>query len=309
MKILVVRFRQMGDAILTTVVLNSLKKSFPDCSIDFVLNDRICPLFEGHPSINRLIPFTDEERHSFFKYIRKVWHVVHSTHYDVIIDMRSTMNTMLFALFSPSTPYRIGLNKGYCKLAFNHLIERSCAGRSMIEFNLSMLKPLEKEGKLIRDEHFSLYITEEEQKAYDQYLQSQGIDLTQPILLAGVTAKLDYKTWNEDRMAWTIQQFIKAYPQVQIIFTPQARKKKTLTAFMRKWGSLSRYILILQQRASESLWHFPTASPRTLEMKAAEDTLCTPAENHHSSSLLLQPTRRPGCHKTMFQLMESPILT
>ena len=99
MKILVVRFRQMGDAILTTVVLNSLKKSFPDCSIDFVLNDKICPLFEGHPSINRLIPFTDEERHSFFKYIRKVWHVVHSTHYDVIIDMRSTMNTMLFALF------------------------------------------------------------------------------------------------------------------------------------------------------------------------------------------------------------------
>ena len=80
----------------------------------------------------------------------------------------------------------------------------------MIEFNLSMLKPLEKEGKLIRDEHFSLYITEEEQKAYDQYLQSQGIDLAKPILLAGVTAKLDYKTWNEDRMAWTIQQFIKA---------------------------------------------------------------------------------------------------
>lgn len=65
MKILVVRFRQMDDAILTTVVLNSLKKSFPDCSIDFVLNDKICPLFEGHPSINRLIPFTDEERHSF----------------------------------------------------------------------------------------------------------------------------------------------------------------------------------------------------------------------------------------------------
>ena len=236
--------------------------------------------------------------------------MVHSTHYDVIIDMRSTMNTMLFALFSPSTPYRIGLNKGYCKLAFNHLIERSCAGRSMIEFNLSMLKPLEKEGKLIRDEHFSLYITEEEQKAYDQYLQSQGIDLAKPILLAGVTAKLDYKTWNEDRMAWTIQQFIKAYPQVQIIFNyAPGKEKENAYRIYEKMGKPSRYILILQQRASESLWHFPTASPCTLEMKAAEDTLCTPAENHHSSSLLLQPTRRPGCHKTMFQLMESPILT
>lgn len=74
----------MGDAILTTVVLNSLKKSFPGCSIDFVLNDKICPLFEGHPSIDRLIPFTEEERHNFFRYIKKVYHIVHSTHYDLI---------------------------------------------------------------------------------------------------------------------------------------------------------------------------------------------------------------------------------
>lgn len=226
MKILVIRFRQMGDAILTTVVLNSLKKSFPGCSIDFVLNDKICPLFEGHPSIDHLIPFSEEERHSFFKYVKKVYHVVHSTRYDVIIDMRSTMNTMLFALLSPSTKYRIGLNKSYCKLAFNYLIERSRADQSMIEHNLSMLKPLEREGELVLDNHFTLSITDEEQKAYDQYLQLQGIDLGKSILLAGVTAKLDYKTWNEDRMTWTIQQFIKEYPDVQIIFNYAPGKEK-----------------------------------------------------------------------------------
>jgi len=226
MNILVIRFRQMGDAILTTVVLNSLKKSFPKCTIDFVLNDKICPLFKGHPSINHLIPFTEEERHSIFTYLKKVWHIVHSTHYDVIIDMRSTMNTMLFALLSPSTKYRIGLNKGYCKLAFNHLIERCRADQSMIEHNLSMLKPLEREGKLVLDDHFTLFITEEEQKTYDQYLLSQGIEFNKPILLAGVTAKLDYKTWNEDHMTWTIQQFIKEYPNVQIIFNYAPGKEK-----------------------------------------------------------------------------------
>lgn len=226
MKILVVRFRQMGDAILTTVVLNSLKKSFPECSIDFVLNDKICPLFEGHPSINKLIPFSEEERHSFFKYIKKVWHIVHATHYDVIIDMRSTMNTILFALLSPCSKYRIGLRKSYCKPAFNNLVERCRADQSMIEHNLLMIKPLEKEGKLVFDNHFTLFITEEYQKAYDQYLLSQGIDLNKPILLAGVTAKLNYKTWNEDRMAWTIQQFIKEYPDVQIIFNYAPGKEK-----------------------------------------------------------------------------------
>ena len=53
-KILVVRFRQMGDAILATSLLNTLHKSFPEAKIDFVLNQRIAPLFEGHPSVNHI---------------------------------------------------------------------------------------------------------------------------------------------------------------------------------------------------------------------------------------------------------------
>lgn len=72
MKILVIRFRQMGDAILSTVVLNTLRRTFPDATIDFVLNANLCALFEGHPSIDHLIPFSYDERHSVWCYLRKV---------------------------------------------------------------------------------------------------------------------------------------------------------------------------------------------------------------------------------------------
>ena len=44
MKILVVRFRQMGDAILATPLLSTLRANYPDAQIDFVLNERIAPL-------------------------------------------------------------------------------------------------------------------------------------------------------------------------------------------------------------------------------------------------------------------------
>ena len=50
--ILVIRFRQMGDAILATPLLNTLHRSFPDAEIHFVLNERIAPLFEGHPAVS-----------------------------------------------------------------------------------------------------------------------------------------------------------------------------------------------------------------------------------------------------------------
>ena len=141
MKILVIRFRQMGDAILATPLLSALRQNYPDAEIDFVLNERIAPLFEGHPALSRIITFSDHERHSAFIYIRKVWQVVHQTHYDVIIDMRSTVNTMLFALFSLRSRWRIGIRKPYTWGIFNRRIEACEDDESMIDHNLKLVPP------------------------------------------------------------------------------------------------------------------------------------------------------------------------
>lgn len=218
MNILVVRMRQMGDAILATALLNTLRRNFPDANIDFVLNSRIAPLFDGHPSIDHLITFTDEERHNTRIYIRKVWNVVHNTHYDAIIDMRSTFNTMLFAMLSPSTPYRIGLNKPYTWLAFNHRVARNKQKRSIVEHDISFALPLCPTGKLEEVREFSLHISNEELSEYGTYLHQMGIDTTRPLLLANVTAKLPGKVWAEERMTDVLSRFVKHYPHWQIIF-------------------------------------------------------------------------------------------
>ena len=177
MKILVIRFRQMGDAILATPLLNTLKKLFPDANIDFVLNERIAPLFEGHPAISHIITFTDSERHSFFTYICKVWRTVHQTHYDVIIDMRSTVNTMLFALFSLRSKWRIGIRKPYTLGIFNHRIEGCEDNESMIDHNLSLAHPILK-GVVKADRNLSLSITEQEKQDFREYMAKQGIDFS-----------------------------------------------------------------------------------------------------------------------------------
>jgi len=213
--ILVVRFRQMGDAILSTPLLNALRKNYPEAQIDFVLNARIAPLFEGHPSVDRILSFTDDERHSVLTYIRKVWHIVHTTRYDIIIDMRSTVNTMLFALFSHRTPWRIGIRKPYTWLAFNHRIEGCEDDERMIDHNLSLLTPL---GIQSREDAITLHITNQEKADFRQYMTAQGIDFSRPVMLVGVTAKLTSKTWAEDRMTEVLRRFIGAYPQVQLIF-------------------------------------------------------------------------------------------
>ena len=216
MKILVVRFRQMGDAILATPLLNTLKKSFPDAEIDFVLNKRIAPLFDGHPAISRVITSSDEERHSFFTYINKVWRITHQKkRYDVIIDMRSTMNTMLFALFSLRSKWRIGIRKPYTLGIFNHRIEGCKDDESMITHNLKLAEPLK---PTITDRNLTLSITEKEKADFRIYMQDEGIDFHRPVMLVGVTAKLENKTWAEDRMTETLRRLLDTFPHLQLIF-------------------------------------------------------------------------------------------
>ncbi len=217
MNILVIRFRQMGDAILATVLLNTLKRNFPDAQIHFVLNERIAPLFERHPSIDRIITFTDDERHHAWTYVRKVWKIVHQTHYDAIIDMRSTLNTMIFVLMSPTSRFRIGNRKSYTLLAFNHFTDED-GNQPMIKQNLGLAAPLGVIRPIVPVPEFTLHVTDKERKEFGEYLTTQGLDFNRPILLANVTAKLTSKIWAEDRMTWVLEQFMQTYPDYQIIF-------------------------------------------------------------------------------------------
>ena len=219
--ILIIRFRQMGDMVMATPLLNTLHLNYPQAKIDVVLNAQIAPLFEHHPSIKSVISYTNEERHHTTTYIKKVWKTVRQTHYDVIIDMRSTLNTMLFSFFSLHTPYRIGIQKGYNWGIFNYRMKGCSTSESMIDHNILLTEPLRKKensNKWQISRKLTLGISDQEIKDFQLYMKEQGIDFSRPIMLAGVTAKLQHKTWAEDKMTEVIKRFLAKYPSVQIIF-------------------------------------------------------------------------------------------
>lgn len=209
----------MGDMILATAMINALKETYPDATVDVVLNERIAPLFEHHKSIDNIVAFSDDERHNFLQYLAKVWKIVHSKHYDVIIDMRSTVNTLPFTLFSLGSRYRMGIRKPYTPLLFNHRVAGCGSDESMLDHNFKLIQPLLPDnGKNTGHGKFTLDVTDKEKVAFAKLMAEKGIDFTRPVMIAGVTAKLPEKSWDKRRMAETLRLFHKEFPECQIIF-------------------------------------------------------------------------------------------
>lgn len=213
--ILIIRFRRVGDSVLSMALCHSLKQSFPAAKIHFVLNENIAPLYKDHPDIDRIITFNDKENHGW-TYVKKVRELMKANHYDAIIDMRSTVKTMLFSLFSLSTPYRIGRKKWYGRGLFNFRLQAP-EGTDRVASNLQLLEPLSAEGKIVKDDSFPLYISAEEKERYKIYLCNKGLDLTKPIVLVAVATRIVGKAWPHDRMLEVLKRILTNYP-VQLVF-------------------------------------------------------------------------------------------
>ncbi len=216
MKILIIRFRRVGDSVLAMSLCHSLKKSFPQCEIHYVLNSAIAPLYDGHPDVDEVIPFTPDECKGW-RYVKKVWRTMHQHRYDVIIDMRSTVKTLLFSLFSLRTKYRIGRKKAYNIGLQNYRIPVD-ETISRVRSNFDLMKPLEAEGKLVFDEHFPLHITEEEKASFRKYMESEGIDFHKPVFLIACCTRIEGKAWRMENMAEVLRRLMQKVPDAQLIF-------------------------------------------------------------------------------------------
>jgi heptosyltransferase-2 len=216
-KILVIRFRRVGDAVLSSTLCSSLKKTFPNAEIHYVLNEAIAPLFENHPDIDRLITFSEIDRKSFFKYIGKIFQLVQKEKYDIIIDTRATLNTLWFSVFSLSTEFRIGRKKRYNALIHNCRINTEKITGDEIQKALSLIRPLEKISEIQYIKDYKLYVTDAERESFKQYMLEQGIDFNKKIILCTPVTRVLSKMWNPSYMKEVLLQIIEK-SDIQIIF-------------------------------------------------------------------------------------------
>ena len=95
MRILFITSTYLGDAIISTGILESLRLKHPDAKFTVACGPIPAPLFEGMPQLERLIPI---QKQSYSRHWFKLWTQCILKKWDLAVDVRGTgLSHFLFA--------------------------------------------------------------------------------------------------------------------------------------------------------------------------------------------------------------------
>ncbi len=133
-RILVIKLRAIGDVLLSTVVLESLRSGFPDAIIDFLTERPSREVLEGNPLVDSVLVF-DGKKDSGLGLILKV----RRERYDLVIDLFGNPRSALVALGSGAR-YRVGYRFGWRQYCYNIVTEPRGNLVHNTEFNLDSVR-------------------------------------------------------------------------------------------------------------------------------------------------------------------------
>ena len=148
MKILILKFRNIGDVLLITPLLSNLKQYYPKTQIDVVINKGTESMVSLNPNINKLFIY-DRNLIKSLSPIKKLWNEFQfsfsfrKNHYDMAINLTEGDRGTQIAWLS-GAPIRIGYpSKNWVlKNAFTHFLPKQGL-RHALETNLDPLRALD----------------------------------------------------------------------------------------------------------------------------------------------------------------------
>ncbi|MDR2885122.1 MAG: lipopolysaccharide heptosyltransferase II [Deferribacteraceae bacterium] len=160
-KVLIFNPSFIGDAILTTPLINAVRALIPEATIDFCVRPESAPLFEGLPNLN-IIKFDKRGEYKGLAGLLKFVKLLKG--YDIVITPHKSTRSIL-ALFLARIPVRIGFRQSALSMLLTgkvnrrltlHEVERNLSLLSLItdNYSLTVAKTLGGTPVTIYDEKF-----------------------------------------------------------------------------------------------------------------------------------------------------------
>ena len=202
MNTLVIQTAFIGDAILTLPLIQTLKRNYPQSSIDVVVVPRTAEVFLNHPSISEIIPYDKRGRDKGIKGFLRLYSKLRKKNYElIIVPHRSLRSALLTWLLRPKLS--IGFDRSSGSWWFKKIVHYDSAAHE-IERNLSLLNPL----RISSDESIlpRLHPSVQDGQVVDSIMDDFGLNKQASIIAIAPGTIWNTKRWPADRFAAACKQ-------------------------------------------------------------------------------------------------------
>ncbi|MGI9107734.1 MAG: glycosyltransferase family 9 protein [Pyrinomonadaceae bacterium] len=198
-RVLVVRLRSIGDAVLATPTLHALRRFLPHASIDLLLEDWVAPLLEGSADVSRVITVKRGNTLSRLALIR----TLRASRYDVAFNLHGGSTAALLTRASGAR-HRVG----YASYRFSRLHNHAAPPATEL-WRQEQTHSVEQQlalpgwtGVPVTDRPAArLFVTAEAAAKIEWRLGAAGLGASQPFALFHPAAAFDSKRWDARNFA------------------------------------------------------------------------------------------------------------
>jgi lipopolysaccharide heptosyltransferase II len=197
-RILLTRMKFIGDVVLTTPIIRSVRAAFPDAHIAYLGEKNAVSLLEHNPHLNEIIPF-DFSRPTLLEQPAVVWKL-RRRKFDLAIDLFNNPRSALLTYLSGAR-VRVGAERRGRGSLYTIQIADDGKPKSPIAFHNQFIAAA---GITPSAERTEIYLSEDEKREARIYLQwldqeNGPLDLDRPIVGIHPGATWPAKKWLPER--------------------------------------------------------------------------------------------------------------
>ena len=235
MKILVIKYRNIGDILLSTALISNLRFHFPNSKIDFALNKDCEEMILDNSEINQIISYDRSKLNSLGslkKLIEEVKNIIYirKQGYDLVINLTEGERGAFLAFFSNAKNklgYRV--RKGiFSKFNIFDQLANDKEIQHAVEKDLQFIQML---GKKLVSKKISIYWSKEIEKHIDLIVHENKLD---EFVHVHPVSRWMFKCWEDERMAMVIDYLcLKKNYKIVITSSNEIHEKERVNSILR----------------------------------------------------------------------------
>ena len=227
-KILVIKFRHIGDVLLTTPVFGSLRRNFPDAYIAGLVNSGTGEVLTGNPDIDRVFVFdrSVKDLNAYRRYTREISFVrmIRNAGFDMTIDLTGGDRAALISFLSGAR-WRISIDPGNSGFpGKRHLYTHLTPVTGGLHSVLQNLMVLQGAGINAGGSSVNIYPGRRDRDYIKDLLAASGIRDGERIVHVHPTSRWFFKCWRDEYMAEIIDWMTNE--GVRVILTSSPERKE-----------------------------------------------------------------------------------